>query len=169
MYVKIVADVISNRVEILSHAHKQASYGIDYQVDIAPVGSHEVTNRSQELWLTVRYGESKTRTLEWSYAELSHRLSATDHQLIFADHIIGEPNDLITFNAQIVTRTGKLKCQSVLHMLVPIPEQPYDSWLFDGKIWRAPVPKPDSIPDDPDSWWNWDEASQRWIAVGIEF
>lgn len=42
----------------------------------------------------------------------------------------------------------------------PRPEKPFDSWVWEGTHWHAPVPYPND-----DKWYNWDEDGQQWVVV----
>lgn len=40
----------------------------------------------------------------------------------------------------------------------PVPDQPYDSWTWDGEQWNSPVP----YPEGTGVYW-WDEESGQWV------
>lgn len=42
----------------------------------------------------------------------------------------------------------------------PIPEQPFESWTWDGEKWNPPI----SYPDDG-LWYEWDEENGNWVLV----
>lgn len=48
---------------------------------------------------------------------------------------------------------------------VPMPEQPYPSWMWNGVEWFAPIPLPDAYYEDNrvKDTVTWDEEGKRWI------
>ena len=48
---------------------------------------------------------------------------------------------------------------------VPMPQQPYPSWMWNGMEWFAPIPLPDNYyaDDRVQDGVEWDEAGKRWI------
>jgi len=48
---------------------------------------------------------------------------------------------------------------------VPMPEQPYPSWMWNGVEWFAPIPLPDAYYEDNrvKDTATWDEEGKRWI------
>lgn len=39
------------------------------------------------------------------------------------------------------------------------PPKPYPSWLWDGEMWVAPIPRPES------GLWEWNEKNQEWEEI----
>lgn len=42
------------------------------------------------------------------------------------------------------------------------PPSPYASWVWDGSVWSAPLPMPDS---NDTGWYVWDEDAQDWLFI----
>jgi hypothetical protein len=47
---------------------------------------------------------------------------------------------------------------TVYNFMVPIPQQPYPSWTWNGLVWVAPTPAPAGM-------YNWNESTQEWAEI----
>ena len=64
-----------------------------------------------------------------------------------------------TYNLYLWSENNKVRSENTFPLQIPVPEQPYPSWQWDGQSWIAPVPYPSS--EDYD----WNEQTQNWVKT----
>jgi len=78
-------------------------------------------------------------------------------------YIVGERLKLqmeTEYEMYLWAENGGESFETTVSFTTPRPEQPYESWEWDGENWNPPVPYPDD-----DKFYEWDEDSQEWVEV----
>ena len=88
------------------------------------------------------------------------KLISSDQEYVCTRHGVFRPDDELTVKVTITNGGNTYESQETA--IVPRPDSPYDSWVWNDtrKTWEAPEP----YPDDGLSY-TWDEPSLSWVEV----
>lgn len=83
---------------------------------------------------------------------------STDQPYVSDDVLFASPDDevVLTVSAQ----NGGETFQDAVSFVVPRPDRPYSSWVWEDGGWVAPVPYPDG-----GGFYSWDEDGGVWVPV----
>lgn len=85
----------------------------------------------------------------------------TDQDYLYAT-IIKNMSPAMDYKLKIWANNDNKYFEKVYDIVLPLPQQPYPSWHWDGSTnsWQPPTPIPN---DPPPGKWIWDEKDQKWI------
>lgn len=166
MHTTIRADFRRQLIEIDSIRLLNESDTLYYSVDILPFSGDESVLEYRGLVLLVYCDGQLIRTHRWPDSCVVP-LSKDWHTACLSGELRAGLGTLVKFDARLLNKSDQ-RLMTATHMFaVPPPAQPYRSWRFDGKYWRAPVPHPmevdQSVSPDDGLAWHWDEGQKAWI------
>lgn len=105
-----------------------------------------------------------SKVFEKSYPPEGIRYVATDQKYLSNDRVLLSVNDKVVFRVWAENAGQRYEGETVF--VVPIPDSPYPSWVWDGEDWQPPVPYPSESPANGDGW-AWDEESLSWVEFNL--
>lgn len=92
-----------------------------------------------------------------SYPPAGAKYISSDQRYISNDRVTLLYDDEATLS--IWAENAGQRYEHSVDFVVPRPEQPYPSWVWNGEWWDPPVPYPD------EGFYVWDEEAQEWAAA----
>ena len=95
-----------------------------------------------------------------SYPEGDIVYVSTDQEYMVSDAIATSPDDDCVLS--VWAENAGERYETSHEFVVPRPESPYASWVWDAEVsvWQAPVPMPQD-----DNQYTWDEDAGAWVVV----
>jgi hypothetical protein len=104
---------------------------------------------------TVTVNGDEAESLSWPPSNIVIRELSRNR--VFFYRVDAKPDDEVVLSVWASNAGGMITGET--EFVIPRPEQPYPSWVWNGEGWEAPV----EYPDDGESY-IWDEESQSWVA-----
>lgn len=95
---------------------------------------------------------------EISYPTDGTEYEATDQKYISSDTLSLSPDDNVTM--KVWAENAGSRYEGSVDFVVPRPEKPYASWVWEEGQWVAPLPKPEGF-------YGWDEESGQWVEANF--
>lgn len=156
MNVNIKIDLIQNNIEL------------DYDSeDICQIVNLYVTKDIdlKTFKFFVDIVDSKNNKIERYFPESHVNLMTTSLDIIHSFNYFFRPDE--SYKLKVRYDYENSTYQKEFDFVGVRPKKPYNSWLWDGDNWRAPVPYP-TTNEEPllNEIYQWDEDTISWIPIG---
>lgn len=102
--------------------------------------------------------ETNAGTLQRSYPENGVEYISTDQAYLSSDAFSVVPDETVTLN--VWANHGKVFSEAQKVFVVSRPDKPFDSWIWNGAEWIAPIERPND-----DGVYVWSEQNGNWVAI----
>ncbi len=99
--------------------------------------------------------------LDMQYPRKGHAILTSVSEIVLVENCILEMCD--DFNIEFWVKENGVESKTSIETTIPLPEQPYPSWRWDGIQWYAPGPFPMPPEDEDPTAYEWQEESQGWV------
>ena len=93
-----------------------------------------------------------------NYPEQGIEYLSTDQTYLSSDFFEANPGETVTLN--VWANHAKSFSEDEIQFVVPKPEKPFDSWVWENNDWVAPSERPDD-----DNSYVWSESFGEWVLI----
>lgn len=101
-----------------------------------------------------------------SYPRTGQAYLSSDRTIIESQMLVLDMCDEYTF--EVFVEESGLTGSSSVEFQIPMPEQPFPSWRWDGQHWYPPGEFPMPPEGEDPTQYDWSEEEQGWVKIAVD-